>query len=774
MNVTITITCDKLPGGTTVAGFHGEEAISRLYEFSVFLVGAVDETVAAFDDLVDAGATLDVYDLDDTSAGHYRLEGMFAAVESLGYTGDSRPVLCATLVPHLWGMTQNRHSRVFTDDSKTIPDIVEDLLKASDVAYNLAKAGSYGQRDFVCQYRESNFAFISRWMEREGLYYFFDHDNATTEKLLIVDDKSLEGDSSSPPTVSYNASLPSTGECLRSFRRRSQRLPGRVNLTDHDYQKPEHALAGASGDPGAVGELNEYGLGFSSEDDGNRLAKIQLEQVQCRRVVCRAEGTTRRLHAGYRFHLDGYQADASLEVDYLATRLEHFGLQQGLPAEVTALIGFSQPDVYRVEVEAILAGGANFRAAAVTRWPRISGFQNAVIDGPSDDTDYAQIDEHGRYKVKFKFDESGLEGGKASAWVRRLQPLAGSPEGFHFPLRKGTEVLVTFLGGDPDQPVIAGAVPSAVRPSPVATNNKSEHRIVTAAQNEFLMVDDTDNQTVKLSTPYNDTRVVLGKEADSFEIHTDGDGELYFGGELKKTTGKDKNEEIHGDFHETVYGHKGEAVLGYEDREVAGLKTETIGGGEVKYVIGEASDTVIGDELKLVVGAETKTVVGLAPIASQVNLIGGENKNILGAGATNVLGADFKFVGGGVQDTIVGVENKNVLGGKVEFVGGAAAAIIVGAETKAVLGGVSEFVLPLDYKVVVGEEMKFVLGAVIDMVIGAKVDIVVGAKVDAVMGATFSDEETRIKEMEADIKSAETKIKLLSNWIAQADAVVFP
>src|SRR5262249_29718538 len=143
--------------------------------------------------------------------------------------------------------------------------------------------------------------------------------------------------------------------------------------------------------------------------------------------------------------------------------VEHVGNQQISSPEMRAMTGIESDKVYHVEVKAIPAD-TQFRALRVTAWPRIYGYENGTVCGPAD-SDYAQIDDQGRYNVKFKFDESDLKNGKASTFVRMMQPHGGNPEGFHFPLRKGTEIVFSFLGGDPDRPVIAGVVPDTTNPS---------------------------------------------------------------------------------------------------------------------------------------------------------------------------------------------------------------------------------------------------------------------------------------------------------------------
>src|SRR5262249_45353319 len=123
-----------------------------------------------------------------------------------------------------------------------------------------------------------------------------------------------------------------------------------------------------------------------------------------------------------------------------------------------------------------------------------------IVDGAAD-SEYAQIDKHGRYKVRVMFDESDAADGKASMFVRMLQPHGGSPEGFHFPLRKGTEVHLLFLGGDPDRPVIAAVAPNAQTPSVVNADNHTKNVVHTGGNNRFELEDADGSQHIRLSTP---------------------------------------------------------------------------------------------------------------------------------------------------------------------------------------------------------------------------------------------------------------------------------
>jgi type VI secretion system secreted protein VgrG len=198
--------------------------------------------------------------------------------------------------------------------------------------------------------------------------------------------------------------------------------------------------------------------------------------------------------------------------------------------------------------------------------PRIYGVEEAVICGAAT-SPYAQIDAHGRYKVKLYFDEGDLVDGKASTWVRMIQPHGGNPEGHHFPLRKGTEVLLVFLGGDPDRPVIAGAAHNSNKPAVVTESNHTLNVIHTGSDNRIEMEDTQGAQYIDISTPPENTQVHLGAthgpHTHNWVVTTDGTGLLHTGGNHDVTVGGDMTEDVVGDL--TIRGTTREVTLSVED-----------------------------------------------------------------------------------------------------------------------------------------------------------------------------------------------------------------
>ena len=518
-----TINSSALPKGTRVVGFQGTEGISRLYAFEIHLTLSPDAS-DDFDLAAATGATGElVLDRQD-GRGPFAFHGIFSEASLVHHQPDGRALVRAVLVPRLWRLTQTHHSRIFTQQS--IPDVIKKTLEEGGMTsadYSLQLSQQYPPEEHVCQYRESHFDFISRWMEREGLYYFFEQGD-DGEKLIIADGKSAHEDLAPAPVrfFALAGADASAKECLQTFVCRHRALPASVRFKDHDYTKPKLDVSGSAPvSKSGLGEISVHGARFFTPDDGKRLARLRAEEMLAREQVFTGSGTAFYLRAGYTFTLQDHPR-SSFDAKYLVTEVEHHGNQSASTPELKRLTGLVADDVYQVDVTAI-PHAVQFRAELRTRWPRIYGTEHGVVDGEAD-SEYAQLDDHGRYAVRFAFDESDLGDGKASTRVRMMQPHGGGIEGWHFPLRKGTEVLFTFLGGDPDRPVIAGVVPNALTPSPVNKANHTRNVIQTGGRNRFELEDKAGFQRITLSTPHSNSMIRMGSPNADHEmiIRTDG------------------------------------------------------------------------------------------------------------------------------------------------------------------------------------------------------------------------------------------------------------
>lgn len=507
----IAIASSALPSGTRVAAFSGIEGLSRPYELEVFLlVGAGEGDLAG---AIGAVASLTI-DHGDGSPPFF-ISGRFATMELLSEVGN-RAVLRAVLVPKLWQLSLSRHSRVFTKMS--VVDVIKAILDDNQLTDYELRLGDYEPEEHICQYRESDLTFLSRWMEREGIFYFFEH-GKDGEKLVLQDSTSYLPDQLGA-AVRYHPQAGGDGSAKMSFRTfscRHAQLPALVKLSDYDYAKPSLDVSASSAvSTSGVGEVTLHGERFFSPSAGTRLAKLRAEELLARQVLYRAGGTRTHLRPGYSFELE-HHPRAALDTEYLCVELRHWG-NQALhgDAGLRELFDLPHDETYFCEVDAIPAT-TQFRPSSSTGWPRIFGYENGIVDGPAD-SEYAQVDDVGRYSVKLNFDESDLEKGDASTFVRMMQPHGGSTEGFHFPLRKGTEVVLSFLGGDPDRPVISGVVPNAVSPSPVTKSNHTKNVIQTGGRNRLEMEDQAGEEQIILSTPFSSTFISAGAPTDGHEL----------------------------------------------------------------------------------------------------------------------------------------------------------------------------------------------------------------------------------------------------------------
>lgn len=456
-----------------VAGFEGEEAVSHLYRFEVHLVSDDPDV-----DLEAVLAHPAVLRIEEGGEEVRRFEGVIAAMEQRD-RGPQYTHYAAVLVPRLWWLTLSEQNQIH--QSRSLPEILDRELRDGGLpgdAFQLRLAkDDHPAREYVVQFQESDFQFVSRLMEHEGVFYYFEQ-GESGEKLAVVDSNDslprIPGDAEIEYRTDTGLEEP-VDDAVRELTCRLSAVTGKVLLRDYNYRKPRvdlHAEVPVEG--GQRGIRCEYGAHFRTADEGRALARIRAQEEHCRRQRFEGRSSCSRFRPGHVFTLAGhYRADFNR--DLLLVRVEHVG-EQGVPGRVGAS---DETQVeYRNRFEAIPAE-VPFRPARVTPKPRLYGVMNARVEGETS-TPYAELDDWGRYKVRMPFDVSDAREGQASRFIRMAQPYTGESEGMHFPLRKNTEVLWTCVDGDPDRPVIVGAVPNPETPSPVTNTNRSRSVIRTA------------------------------------------------------------------------------------------------------------------------------------------------------------------------------------------------------------------------------------------------------------------------------------------------------
>jgi type VI secretion system secreted protein VgrG len=580
-----------LPADTfDVVSFTGTEGLSKLYHFDVTLVS--DNDAIDLESVIQSRAALTIL-RDD---GNIVFNGMLSAFEQME-TAQGLTQYRAVLTPAFWRQTLTYHNQIFLD--KTIPQIIEAALQdggLTSLDYELRLTGQYQPHEYICQYNESHFSFISRLMEREGIYYYFEQ-GAESEKLILTDTALLHSVMAEGKKVSYTQTSgldeASREEVVKSLVCSQKMLPAKVLLKDYNYRKPslelsvEHVVSERG-----FGDVFIYGEHFSTPEEGAQLAKMRAEALTCRARLFQGESLIPYLRPGYLFQLVGHNR-ADFNDTYLTTDLVHNGDQTFLFTSGLGAVGSTRErsSSYHNSFTAI-SSSSQFRPERVTEKPRIPGTMNAHIDAAGSGQ-YAEVDNQGRYKVILPFDLNSAMGGKASSWLRMAQPYAGENHGMHFPLHKGTEVLLTFIDGDPDRPIIAAAVPNPITPSPITSSNSTQSRITTAGGNKLHMEDQQGGERILLHTPQKNTWIRMGTPNDPEGEPPPSQEEI--NQEQEKT-----NKELENKIKEL------------EDESAnSGIKLSSTAGFEVecafenKLVMGEQTELTIGSKNDVLLGTET-------------------------------------------------------------------------------------------------------------------------------------------------------------------------
>ncbi|MEN6623347.1 MAG: type VI secretion system tip protein TssI/VgrG, partial [Smithella sp.] len=543
------------PDTFEVVKFTGSEGLSILYQFEITVVAK--DAQLDLEKIIQSRATLTIL----RDAGNINFHGILISFEQLLSVND-QSYYRAVLTPAFWLLTLTHHNQIFL--SKSVPEIIEAALKDGGLTshdYELRLKQNYPGREYICMYNESHYNFISRWMEREGIYFYFEQ--ASDSEKLIITDSSLthstmkEGDQMTFSPVS-GLDEPSREEVIKSFVYTQKILPAKVMLKDYNYRKPSLELSAVSQvSEKGFGDVYIYGEHFITPEEGTHLALVRAEELKCRAKLFHGESLIPFLRPGYTFLLDKHFRD-DFNVRYLTTDIGHEGSQAfffsaGLNQSLSER---EEKPYYRNSFTAILTD-SQFRPERVAQKPRIAGTINAHIDAEGSG-EYAELDDQGRYKVRMPFDLNDSRGGKASSWLRMAQPYAGGNHGMHFPLHKGTEVLLTFIDGDPDRPIIAAAVTNPLTPSPVTGDNQTTNVIHSASGNLMEMEDESGSERVRFSSPHMNSFLHMGAPVSSpfgagsvgaaewvppdethFILSTDGTGKIQTGKGLIVKAGKD-------------------------------------------------------------------------------------------------------------------------------------------------------------------------------------------------------------------------------------------
>jgi type VI secretion system secreted protein VgrG len=484
----------KVPGSTTftLRHFKGVERLSSLFEY--VLVMATPSREVNFSTLIGQSATASVKvgSLTRTFNG---IIGHFIQEDTPFKPLEVQTVYRATLYPKLWLLTFSGQCRIF--QNKTAVDIITSILSENKIPFlnQVTKAGMQ-PRDFCVQYNETDFNFISRLMEEEGIFYFFQQ---TQEKhtLVLADSAQAHVPCPNAATASFHDSvvhdqfMRQVSSCFIS----QSIVPQGDTLKSYNYLTPKTPLkATATGDPSAGGgTLTSYHQIYDKQTRGDELAKVKLQSIELPQKMVNGLSTVPFFLAGYKFHLDHHpRQDAN--IDYVLYEVIH---------EAYLKPEGKDEHLYKNTYYAFPAT-TPFRAAQTTPKPRIYGTQTAKVTGKPNEEIYTE--EYGRIKVKFHWDPSEKEDDSTSCWIRVATLWSGQAWGTVFTPRVGQEVVVSFIDGDPDKPLVVGSVyngdhkppylPDTPTKSTIKSQTSKKQGDATPGYNEFRFEDKRESEEI--------------------------------------------------------------------------------------------------------------------------------------------------------------------------------------------------------------------------------------------------------------------------------------
>lgn len=454
--------------GIQVHRVSGREAISSLSSFDIEVV-CLDGDAADPAAMEGAEATL-VFARDGEEAR--RVHGMIAEIDDLLDTEVETRQLRLRLVPRAHRLTLVQTQEIFMD--LAVPEIVKQKLELVELAaghdFDLRLRHDYPKREFVVQYKESDLAFVSRLCEHLGISFVFEqHDGR--DRIAFIDHAGGFNPAPGLGAVSFHG-RGHQGR-VHHIQARTRVIPKSYVQQDYNYRTPQVDLFETAEAPsGLGGGFVESGAHVKTPKEARHLAEVRAQEQEAAHHVFSGKSSLPELAAGARFRLEDHKHLGDIEL--LVVEIEHRATQ------ATGLHGGQGERSYANTFKAIDAG-LTYRPPRVTPAPRIYGLVTGIIEPtmPGDESRFAKLDEHGRYTVRFLFDNAQHGQRRASRPVRMLQAHAGPGYGTHFPLKPGVEVLLSFIDGDPDRPLIVGAVPNPTTPSPVVAKNALVHRIST-------------------------------------------------------------------------------------------------------------------------------------------------------------------------------------------------------------------------------------------------------------------------------------------------------
>ena len=618
-----------------VESLNGTEGMSRLFSLELDLISEKQDI--SFEDIIGTGVTITVDLLWGGKRFFHGVVSRFVQVNGGGTVGDDTRVshYRATVVPWLWLLSRSAESKIYQNTS--VPDIIEKIFKDQGFSdYELKLQRSYQPRVYCVQYRETHFNFVSRLLEEEGIHYFFEHINGK-HKLILADNSQANAPCKEQKNASYQIekSGQNDEDIITSLGKMIEIRSEQYALNDYNFEIPNTTLLVELPGKQHLGpgtrEIYDYPGNYGKKAEGDGIVRVRMEEEEAQIATIMGTSNCRAFATGYRFTLTNFYRKDMTGKEFVLTTIQHH-IRQG----VTAGADFSYENNF-----SCIPADVPFRPTRVSPKPVVQGAQTAVVVGPPGEEIFT--DEFGRVKVQFYWDREGKKDDKSSCWVRVSQLFAGTYWGAIFIPRIGQEVIVDFLEGDPDRPLITGRVYNGVNKPPYdLPANKTRSTVKTNSSkggggfNEIRFEDKKGEEQLFIHAEMQqDVRV----EKDALE---------WIGNERHLMVTKDQLEKVGGDKHLVVTGDQNEKVGGTMSLTTDQDLQQKVGG---KHALDAAQEIHLKAGIKVIIEAGTQITLKVGGSYLDIGPSGvsvkGPMINVIADGMANIKRAMVNLNSGG-------------------------------------------------------------------------------------------------------------------------------
>ena len=616
-------------------GFAAQEAISRLFRISAELYS--ENASIDFTKIIGQQVTISLQ-LADGSKRYFN-----GHVSRFAQTGmDERFThYHAEIVPWLWFLTRRADCRIF--QNMTIPDIVAKVFKDRGFGdFRNSLQGDFEQREYCVQYRETDFNFVSRLMEQYGIFYFFEHEQ-NKHTLVMGNKPSVHKPCpvQSKARVDFTAGVYLKDEDLVGSWNLEQELrPGKYAMTDYNFETPGTSLLANENTIFKVGgndnyEIFDYPGEYTKKAEGESRTQIRMQEEEAIHLIGVGSGSCRTFASGYLFDLSGH-ARTDQNQTYLLTEVQH-----------SATVGNSymgagtESDEHYSNHFKCIPDSVPYRPQRHTPRPFVQGPQTAVVSGKSGEEIWT--DKYGRVKVQFFWDREGKKDEKSSCWVRVSQPWAGKNWGAINIPRMGQEVIVEFLEGDPDRPLITGRVYNDEQMPPYKlADNQTRTTFLTRSTKGG---GSSNFNELRFEDKKGDEQIFMNAEKD-MDWRVEKESREYVGANRHMIVKSSQFESVDGDKQSQVGGKFIEKIAGDTSIQIGAKRMEQVGSDESVTIGGNRKEQVNNNE-SITIGQNQKTAVG-----ESVSITIGQNRNAEIGGNDVVSATQAVYITGGMNVVI--------------------------------------------------------------------------------------------------------------------------